>query len=150
MYWNRWKHPVKLAVIVLLCVSCWFSFKPVAQKVHLGLDLQGGLRALVELEPNDQYQKITPDVQAEELQVLQDHLGGIGVSEWTFEKVGVDRINIEMPGLKDPEQAIKLIREAALLEMYPLTKEQVARAQSDPKFDAYRAARAGGPPIITG
>jgi len=44
--------------------------------------------------------------------VLQDRLGGVGVSELTFEKVGVNRINIEMPGLKDPEQAIKLIRES--------------------------------------
>jgi preprotein translocase subunit SecD len=150
MFWFRWKHPIKLAIIVGLCVLCWFSFTPVAQKVHLGLDLQGGLRALVELEPTTQYPTITSDIQAEELQVLQDRLGGIGVSELTFEKVGVDRINVEMPGLKDPEQAIKLIRTAALLEMYPLTADQVARAASDPKFDPYIAAKATGKPIITG
>src|SRR5438552_3475813 len=150
MFWFRWKHPIKLAIIVGLSVLCWYSFSPLQQKVHLGLDLQGGLRALVELQPNEQYPKITADVQAEELQVLQDRLGGIGVSELTFERVGVDRINIEMPGLRDPEQAIKLIREAAVLEMYPLSAEQVARAQSDPKFDPYRAAKARGKPIITG
>jgi preprotein translocase subunit SecD len=150
MFWFRWKHPIKLAIIVGLCVLCWFSFTPVAQKVHLGLDLQGGLRALVELEPTSQYPTVTSDIQAEELQVLQDRLGGIGVSELTFEKVGIDRIYIEMPGLKDPEQAIKLIRTAALLEMYPLTAEQVARAGSDPKFDPYIAAKATGKPIITG
>src|SRR5947209_11401293 len=149
MFWYRWKHPVKLVAIVALCVLCWFGFSPLRDRIHLGLDLQGGLRALVELEPNDQYPKISSDVQAEELQVLQNRLGGLGVSELTFEKVGVDRINIEMPGLRDPEQAIKLIREAAVLEMYPLSAEQVARAQSDPKFDPYRAAKAGGKPIIT-
>ena len=38
--------------------------------------------------------------------MLQNRLNGLGVSELTFEKVGNDRINIEMPGLKDPEQAI--------------------------------------------
>ncbi len=150
MFWFRWKHPIKLAVIVGLCVACWFGFMPLAQKIHLGLDLQGGLRALVELEPTKQYPTIDSNIQAEELQVLQDRLGGIGVSELTFEKVGVNRINVEMPGLKDPEQAIKLLREAALLEMYPMTAEQVARAGSDPKFDAYRAAQANGPPVITG
>src|SRR4029077_19445804 len=128
----------------------WFAFTPIQQKIHLGLDLQGGLRTLVELETTKEYPSITSDIQAEELQVLQDRLGGIGVSELTFEKVGVDRINIEMPGLKDPEQAIKLIREAAVLEMYPLTTEQVARAGNDPKFDPYLAAKAKGNPIITG
>ena len=150
MFWFHWKHPIKIGIIVLLCVLCWFGFMPLTQKTHLGLDLQGGLRALVELEPNDQYPKITSDVQDEELQVLQNRLGGIGVSELTFEKVGVDRINIEMPGLKDPEQAIKLIREAAVLEMYPLSAAQVQRAQSDPKFDPYLAAKANGKPVITG
>jgi len=54
MFWFRWKHPVKIAIIIGLCVLCWFSFSPLVDKVHLGLDLQGGLRTLVELEPNDQ------------------------------------------------------------------------------------------------
>src|SRR5579864_6772655 len=122
MFWFRWKHPIKLAAIVGLCVICWFSFSPLKQRVHLGLDLQGGLRALVELEPTDQVTAITSEVQDEELQVLQNRLGGLGVSELTFERVGVNRINIEMPGLKNPEDAIKLIREAAVLEMYPMTQ----------------------------
>lgn len=151
MFWFRWKHPIKIAVIIGLCVACWFAFSPLAQKIHLGLDLQGGLRALVELEPTPQYPQIDQDIQAEELQVLQNRLGGIGVSELSFEKVGVDRINIEMPGLKDPEQALKLLRNAALLEMYPLTAAQVERAQSDPKFDPYKAATSKGQkPIISG
>lgn len=147
MFWQQWKHPIKLAVIVLLCVLCWFSFSPIKQKVKLGLDLQGGLRALIELQPNQQYPKITTDIQDEELTVLQTRLGGLGVSELTFQKVGTDRINVEMPGLKDPEQALKLMSEAGLLEMRPLTAQQVARAQNDKKFDAYKAS---GPPVITG
>lgn len=151
MFWFRWKHPIKLAIIVALCVGCWFAFSPVRDKIHLGLDLQGGLRALVELEPTDQYPQINTDIQAEELQVLQNRLGGIGVSELTFEKVGVNRINIEMPGLKDPEQALKLLRQAALLEMYPLTQDQVNQAGNDPKFDPYKAATSKGQhPIISG
>ncbi len=147
MSWYRWKHAIKLVIIVAICALCGYFFTPIRQKIHLGLDLQGGLRALVELEPSTEVPKITSDLQDEELQVLQTRLNGLGVNELTFEKVGVDRINIEMPGLKNPEQAIALIREAAVLEMRPLTKEQVARAQSDPKYDAYKAS---GPPVITG
>ena len=150
MFWFHWKHPIKLAILVALSVACWFSFTPIAQKIHLGLDLQGGLRTLVELKPTDQVPKITADIQSQELQVLQNRLGGIGVSELTFERVGIDRINIEMPGLRDPEQAIKLIREAAVLEMRPLTAQEVARGLSDPKFDAYKAALKHGPPVISG
>ncbi len=147
MFWFRWKHLIKLTAIVVLCVLCALAFLPLRSTIHLGLDLQGGLRALVELEPTPDHPNITGDLQDEELQVLETRLNGLGVLDLAFSKVGTDRINIEMPGLKDPEQAISLIREAAVLEMRPLTKEQVARQQSDPKFDAYKAS---GPPVITG
>lgn len=147
MFWFRWKHLIKLTLIVVLCVLCALAFLPLRQTVHLGLDLQGGLRALVELEPTPDHPTITSDLQDEELQVLETRLNGLGVTEIAFSKVGSDRINIEMPGLKDPEQAIALIREAAVLEMRPMTKDQVTRAQSDPKYDAYKAS---GPPVITG
>jgi preprotein translocase subunit SecD len=146
-FWFRWKHLIKLTVIAVLCVLCALAFTPLKKTIHLGLDLQGGLRTLVELEPTQDVPKITGDLLDEELLVLQTRLNGLGVNELTFSKVGDTRINIEMPGLKDPEQAIALIREAAVLEMRPLTKEQVTRAQSDPKFDPYKVA---GPPVITG
>ncbi|MBV8262813.1 MAG: protein translocase subunit SecD [Candidatus Eremiobacteraeota bacterium] len=147
MFWFRWKHLIKLTVIVVLCILCALAFTPLKKTIHLGLDLQGGLRALVELEPTPDNPTITPDLLEEELLVLQTRLNGLGVNELTFSKVGGSRINIEMPGLKDPEQAIGLIREAAVLEMRPMTKGQVTRAQSDPKYDAYKVS---GPPVITG
>ena len=155
MFWFRWKNPIKLGVILLLCVGCYFAFTPVRQKIKLGLDLQGGLRALVELEPTDTVPTITPDIVNEELLVLQTRLGGLGVSELTFEKVGNNRINIEMPGLKDPEQAITLIRQAAVLEMRPLTPEQTGRAyqslgSTDKSYAETGAYKDSGTPIITG
>src|ERR1700674_4765484 len=134
MFWFRGKNLIKLAVIFVLCAGCVLAFTPAKQKIKLGLDLQGGLRALIELEPTDTVPKITPDILNEELLVLQTRLGGLGVSELTFEKVGSNRINIEMPGLKDPEQAITLIRQAAVLEMRPLTAEQNTRAYNDKKY----------------
>ena len=155
MFWFRWRHPIKLGIILLLCVGCYFAFTPAAQKIKLGLDLQGGLRALVELEPTDTTPKITPEIMAEELLVLQTRLGGLGVSELTFEKVGGNRINIEMPGLKDPEQAITLIRQAAVLEMRPLTPEQNTRAyaslqSADKSYAETGAYKDSSTPVITG
>jgi len=152
MFWYQWKHPIKMLVIIGLCVGCWFIFTPLSSSIKLGLDLQGGLRALVELEPNDQYKTITTDIQSEEMQVLQDRLNTLGTSEISFSKVGNDRINIEMPGLTDPKQALQLIQQAAVLEMRPLTAAQVAKGSAgsstyDPKFNPYKAS---GPPVITG
>src|SRR5215469_7729657 len=155
MFWFRWKNPIKLAIILVLCVLCYFAFTPLRQKIKLGLDLQGGLRALVELEPTEAVPQITPEILAQELYVLQSRLGGLGVSELTFEKVGNNRINIEMPGLKDPQQAIELIHQAAVLEMRPLTPEQNQRAylslqSADRSYAETGAYKDSAAPIITG
>jgi len=150
MFWFRWKHLIKLTVIVVLCVLCALAFTPSQKTIHLGLARQRAVRALVEPEPTPDVPKITPELWAEELQGLQTRLNGLAVNELTFAKGGDNRINIEIPGLNNPEQAIGLIREAAVLEMRPLTKEQVAHALQQPpdkKFDPYKVA---GPPVITG
>lgn len=147
-----------MLIIVAVCVGCYLIVTPIKQRIHLGLDLQGGLRALVELEPNESVKKITPDIQDEELQILQRRLGGLGVNELTFEKVGGNRILIEMPGLNDPEQALQLIRQAAVLEMRPLTTEQNNRAYADQTYAKADADRKGHSrawldskaPIVTG
>jgi preprotein translocase subunit SecD len=148
--WFRWKHPIKIAVILLLCVGCYYTFTPIKQKVKLGLDLQGGLRTLVQLQPNDVVPKITSDILDEEQSVLQNRLNTLGTSEITFQKIPPDRINIEMPGLQKTEEAIRLIREAAVLEMRPLSPEQNTRAYNDKKYAAEQAYKDSGPPIITG
>src|ERR1700736_641004 len=132
MFWFRWKHLIKLTAIVVLCVLCALGFIPVQKSIHLGLDLQGGLRALVELEPTPEVPKITPDLLAEELLVLQTRLNGILVNELTFAKVGDKRINIEIPGLKNPEQSNALMSNLAVLEMWPLSKEHRTHALQPP------------------
>ena len=51
MTWNRWKNPVKALVVLAIVAVCLWAAWPVQKKIHLGLDLQGGARVLLQLNP---------------------------------------------------------------------------------------------------
>ena len=50
------------------------------------------------------------------LTVIRQRVNGLGVSEPVIQTKGLDQIVVELPGVKEPERAIRLIGETALLE----------------------------------
>ena len=84
-------------------------------KTHLGLDLVGGVQALLEADlPED------VDVEPESLRtarrIIESRVNALGVSESVVQIAGDRRILIELPGESDPEKALSTVRETALLE----------------------------------
>jgi len=84
-------------------------------KTQLGLDLVGGVQALLEADlPAD------VEVSVENMQtarrIIEDRVNGLGVSEAVVQLAGDRRILVELPGQQDPEQALSTIKETALLE----------------------------------
>jgi len=63
MTWTRWKNPVKALVVLAVIALCLYAALPVQRKIHLGLDLQGGARLLLQLNTTPEVKTITADVQ---------------------------------------------------------------------------------------
>jgi len=116
MTWNRWKNPVKALIVLAIVALCLYSTTPVQKKIQLGLDLQGGARLLLQLYPTAEVKSITPDVQNETMDVIDHRINGLGVTEPQISKVGGDRILVELPQVKNPEQAELLLKQVAVLE----------------------------------
>lgn len=115
MSWNKYKNPIKaLVVLAIVALSLWAAL-PIQQKIHLGLDLEGGVHLLLQLQPNELVKQITPEIQADEIQVIDKRINGLGVTEPQIAKVGNDRISIDLPNVKNPEQAEAAIKQVAVL-----------------------------------
>jgi preprotein translocase subunit SecD len=84
-------------------------------KVHQGLDLQGGVQVLLEadLPPGEQ---ADADAINAARKIVENRVNGLGVTEPLVQAVGNNRIAVELPGIKDPEQAILTLRQTGLLE----------------------------------
>ena len=84
--------------------------------VHLGLDLQGGSHLVYQADFKD----VKPEDQADALNAIRDtierRVNSFGVSEPLVQVTGSDRISIELPGIKDINQAIDQIGQTPFLE----------------------------------
>jgi len=82
---------------------------------NLGLDLQGGMRLVLEAQDTEQV-KVNDDAVLGALAVIQNRIDGLGVSEPVIQRKGKRQIVVELPGISDPERAEALIGDTALLE----------------------------------
>ena len=128
MSWNRVKNPLKALVILGIIALCLWQTLPIQKKIHLGLDLQGGVRVLLQLNPNEQVPKITSEVQAEVQQVIDNRINGLGVTEPILTRVGTDRLLVELPNVKNPDEATRTMKEVAQLEFKIISPEVERRA----------------------
>lgn len=119
-----------LAILLITLASVWIvlpkgskiSFKklkiPYYQefKVRLGLDLQGGSNLVYQAD----FSKIGQGDKSDALNSIRDtierRVNSFGVSEPIVQVSGTDRISVELPGIKDINDAIKQIGETPFLE----------------------------------
>ncbi len=156
--WNKLKRPLQAVLLLALVGLCVWAITPIQQKIHLGLDLQGGARFLLQLQTTPQVKTITPDVQNQVEQVIQLRVNGLGVSEPVISKVGTDRLLVELPGLKDVQTAENLLKEAAVLEFKIMPPQVEARAQADKAYaqgtgkyaNGHNAYTDSGPVVYSG
>jgi preprotein translocase subunit SecD len=109
--------------------------------LKLGLDLQGGMHLALEL---DQSKQVSADPVRDldlALTVLRKRIDEFGVSEPVIQKVGDERIVVELPGIDDPARAKGIVQRSAFLE-FRITDETSALEKAIPGMD--RALRQMG------
>ncbi|MBV8722980.1 MAG: protein translocase subunit SecD, partial [Candidatus Eremiobacteraeota bacterium] len=114
MTWNNLKTPFKALVILLLTGFSIWSVLPIQKTIHLGLDLQGGARLLLQLYPTADVPQITSQVQAQTREVIDRRINGLGVAEPSISNVGTDRILVELPAVKNADQAEQVLKQVAV------------------------------------
>src|SRR6202047_4518356 len=117
---KRW---LGTTLTLLLCAFSIDAFLPFEQKIHLGLDLQGGTSFLVRLVPpvpeeGGAPRAITPEMQEQAVEVIRKRVDEFGVREPVITKQGTDHILVHIPGLSTAqvETARQQLQRVAKLE----------------------------------
>ncbi|MBI5354304.1 MAG: protein translocase subunit SecD [Chloroflexi bacterium] len=120
-----------VVIVLLIAFSLWIDLSkniviynpfnndtPIVDRnvdIKLGLDLRGGLQALLEADVPEE-----TVITAEELNnaknILQNRANALGVSEITMQTAGTRRIVAEFPGVTNPEEVVAALKQTALLE----------------------------------
>jgi SecD/SecF fusion protein len=106
-----------LGVVVLLTALSGWLFS--ARKFNYGLDVQGGVRLVYQLEQPKNKNITMAEAQRRVLTVFQNRAaGGLGVAEPVIQPKGDDQIIVELPGAISIEEARNVMGTTAKLEWY--------------------------------
>ena len=107
---------------------------------------------LPELQPTKEVPTITADVQNQVETVVQNRVNGPGVAEPVISKVGTNRLLVELPAVKNADEAERLLKEAAVLEFKIVPPQVSQKANSDKKYadDPNGAYKDSGPVVYSG
>jgi preprotein translocase subunit SecD len=131
-----------LVILGLVIVSVYALIPktgPTGEKVpaiNLGLDLQGGMHLAVEVDDPDG--TLTSEAQADALErtltTIRNRIDEFGVREPTIQRVGNERIIVELAGIDDPERAKSIVERTAFLE-FKLVREDDNFRNALPRID---------------
>lgn len=112
-------------IIILTLVSGWIALPGstydiagfrASHPVREGLDLQGGLQVVLQAQPVAG-QTLDQETLEGTRQTLERRINALGVSEPLIQTRGDNQIIVELPGIDDPEEAIDIMQQTALLEI---------------------------------
>ncbi len=114
-------------IVVLALVAIWISLPPDTLDIagfkndhelytHQGLDLQGGLQVVLEARPPEGV-SLDSNVMDGTRDTIERRVNELGVSEPIIQTRGDNQIVVELPGVEDPEAAVEVLKETALLEI---------------------------------
>jgi preprotein translocase subunit SecD len=87
---------------------------------RLGLDLVGGVQALLEADVPASQTVSSSDMNVA-VQIVENRVNGLGVSEAVVQQAGSRRIVVELPGETDPAKALQTIQQTGLLEFVDMS-----------------------------
>lgn len=92
-------------------------------KLHLGLDLQGGSHLVYQADFKDIKEEDKQDALNAIRDTIERRVNSFGVSEPLVQVSGQDRIIVELPGIKDVNEAIRQIGQTPFLEFKEINTE---------------------------
>lgn len=151
-----------LLIAALLAASVWALFpRTVVERVKRngvfvtdtvrrvplkrGLDLQGGMHLTLEVDEAKGAVQNKGEALDRAIRVVRNRIDELGVAEPIVQKVGDDRIIVELPGVDDPERAQAVVERAAFLE-FQITDESQALERSFARLDPIAARILGRAP----
>ncbi|MCD8479146.1 MAG: protein translocase subunit SecD [Candidatus Cloacimonetes bacterium] len=129
-----------LSIIIFICVTA-FYLAPLAipnlpewwaqHKLKLGLDLKGGMQILLEVDTSALSAADARGAVDQNIKIIRERIDQFGVAEPSIQKLGENRIMVQLPGVSDFQAAENLIKQTAMLEFKVVAQPDEAKRVLD-------------------
>lgn len=125
----RWSKVMTLvATVLIVVIAAGILFPLYGNHAVLGLDLQGGV--MVRLEAPE---GTTKEEMEAARSVIENRINGLGVAEPEVRLEDSNRISVELPGVEDADEAVRVIGTTAKLQFIRYDNGEVILEGSDLK-----------------
>lgn len=112
---QRQKNFISLGVIAVLVIASWVLFIPPNKKITQGLDLQGGISVILTAQETTATAVTAAVMDRAEL-IVNNRVNKLGASEASIQKQGSDSILVQLPGVRNAQEALKVLGSTGQLE----------------------------------
>jgi len=125
----RWPKVITLvATILIVVLAAGMLFPVYADHAVLGLDLQGGVMVRLEAPEGTSMEEMEAAKS-----VIENRINGLGVAEPEVRLEGTNRISVELPGVEDADEAVRVIGTTAKLQFIRYDNGEIILEGSDLK-----------------
>ncbi|MFH0877995.1 MAG: protein translocase subunit SecD [Candidatus Omnitrophota bacterium] len=104
-----------LLILGIVAVACFLAF-PLQRRISLGLDLQGGMYLILQVDTSKLSANAKEDAVERALEIIRNRIDEFGVKEPIVQIQGENQIVVQLPGMTDRRRALDLIGRTAMLE----------------------------------
>lgn len=146
---DKQKHLLTLGAMLLLVALSVFMIYPINTSIKQGLDLKGGLYVRYTAIDTPKA-KVTEQKMKQAEYVLRQRVDKLGVSEPDIQREGERNIVVQLPGVKDPENAKGLLSRPAVLQFAIVKDEYVNSTAEQLNSLRKQGKEVLGPVLLTG
>jgi len=106
----------KILLILGLCAAAAYGLFPINERINLGLDLQGGMHLVLQVDTSKLPEDQREDATERALEIIRNRIDQFGVKEPVINRQGKKGIVVQLPGITDRRRAVDLIGKTAQLE----------------------------------
>ena len=121
----RWK----VLLIIGVTALCLWKVYPPQEKIHLGLDLKGGMQLLLKIDLSKLPKDAQKDAAERAVEVIRNRIDEFGVSEPVITRQGTDQVVVQLPGITDRQRAKDIIGRTAHLEFQLVSDDVTIMSQ---------------------
>jgi preprotein translocase subunit SecD len=129
-----------VTVVVIVAIAVWQLFEHRSETgdwLKLGLDLKGGMHLVLEVD--DPQGTMTADARADMIErvemIVRTRIDEFGIDEPLIQRVGGDRLIVELAGITDEEQAKGIVTRNAFLEFKMVQQQASDMDAALPRMD---------------
>ncbi|MCB5246804.1 MAG: protein translocase subunit SecD [Candidatus Cloacimonetes bacterium] len=149
-----WLTPVSILIFVLVTLAFLSPLLipeggswPIKQRLNLGLDLKGGTQIVLGVNTDELPEADRLDAVKNNIEIIRNRIDQFGVAEPTIQRIGENKILVQLPGEDDQMEAEKLVTQSAVLEFRLVAKPDDAERFLD-LLDGITQANLGSIPVL--